>query len=184
MCIYPAEEYHQDYYMKHPDRYKQYHISSGRDPYIQKMCRIRAAASVKKAAAAEYASPRDRELKTKLTPLQYSVTRENGTERPFENAYWDNKEPGIYVDVASGEPLFSSRNKRCGNRPLILPSPTRGEGTGRFNRERAVSGGVRRCYRPRFFPRFPHSAPERPGNDRPSPQPPCNPRAKAVGNGD
>ena len=46
-----------------------------------------------------------------LSPDQYRVTQENGTERPFVNAYWDNKEPGIYVDVVSGEPLFASVNK-------------------------------------------------------------------------
>ena len=51
------------------------------------------------------------ELKKKLTPLQYHVTQEDGTERPFQNEYWDNKEPGIYVDIVSGEPLFSSLDK-------------------------------------------------------------------------
>lgn len=51
------------------------------------------------------------ELKQKLTPLQYKVTQEDGTERPFDNEYWDNKEPGIYVDIVSGEPLFSSLDK-------------------------------------------------------------------------
>ena len=51
------------------------------------------------------------ELKEKLTPLQYKVTQEDGTERPFSNKYWDNKEAGIYVDIVSGEPLFSSRDK-------------------------------------------------------------------------
>lgn len=48
---------------------------------------------------------------SRLTPEQYRVTQTNGTERPFENAYWDNKEPGIYVDVVSGEPLFASVDK-------------------------------------------------------------------------
>ncbi len=51
------------------------------------------------------------ELKEKLTPLQYKVTQQNGTERPFSNEYWDNKKPGIYVDIVSGEPLFSSTDK-------------------------------------------------------------------------
>ena len=50
-------------------------------------------------------------MKKKLTPEQYRVTQENGTERPFHNAYWDHKEEGIYVDVVSGEPLFSSTDK-------------------------------------------------------------------------
>jgi len=51
------------------------------------------------------------ELKKKLTPLQYKVTQENGTERAFSNEYWDNKKQGIYVDIVSGEPLFSSKDK-------------------------------------------------------------------------
>ena len=53
----------------------------------------------------------EEELKAKLTPLQYHVTQENGTEQAFQNAYWDNKTPGIYVDIVSGEPLFSSLDK-------------------------------------------------------------------------
>jgi methionine-R-sulfoxide reductase len=57
------------------------------------------------------AKPSKDELKKKLTPLQYKVTQECGTERPFQNAYWDNHAPGIYVDVVSGEPLFSSVDK-------------------------------------------------------------------------
>ena len=58
-----------------------------------------------------YAKPSDEELRQRLTPLQYQVTQEDGTERAFTGEYWDNKEPGIYVDVVSGEPLFSSREK-------------------------------------------------------------------------
>ena len=52
-----------------------------------------------------------KDIKTKLTPIQYHVTQENGTERPFENEFWDHKEDGIYVDIVSGEPLFSSFDK-------------------------------------------------------------------------
>jgi methionine-R-sulfoxide reductase len=58
-----------------------------------------------------YAKPTDAELKERLTPEQYQVTQQEGTERPFHNAYWDNHQEGIYVDVVSGEPLFSSRDK-------------------------------------------------------------------------
>ena len=55
--------------------------------------------------------PSQEELKSRLTPLQYEVTQNNGTEPSFHNAYWDNKKPGIYVDIVSGEPLFSSKDK-------------------------------------------------------------------------
>jgi peptide methionine sulfoxide reductase msrA/msrB len=71
-------------------------------------------ATPKHADAAEdkvYTKPADEELKKQLTPLQYEVTREDGTERPFTNDYWNNKKPGIYVDIVSGEPLFSSTDK-------------------------------------------------------------------------
>ena len=60
---------------------------------------------------AGFIKPGDSELRARLTPLQYEVTQENGTELPFENTYWDNKHDGIYVDIVSGEPLFSSRDK-------------------------------------------------------------------------
>jgi methionine-R-sulfoxide reductase len=62
-------------------------------------------------SAAPFNKPSPAELKKKLTPLQYHVTQEAGTERPFANEYWDNHRDGIYVDVVSGEPLFSSRDK-------------------------------------------------------------------------
>jgi peptide-methionine (R)-S-oxide reductase len=58
-----------------------------------------------------YSKPSDAELRERLTPLQYKVTQHEGTEPAFRNEYWDNKEPGIYVDVVSGEPLFSSLDK-------------------------------------------------------------------------
>ena len=59
----------------------------------------------------DFKKPDDADLKSKLSPLQYQVTQKDATERPFQNAYWDNHEPGIYVDVVSGEPLFSSVDK-------------------------------------------------------------------------
>jgi len=61
--------------------------------------------------AATNTKPSKEELKKKLTPLQYKVTQENGTERAFSNEYWNNKKQGIYVDIVSGEPLFSSKDK-------------------------------------------------------------------------
>lgn len=63
------------------------------------------------ADAADYKAPSKERLRSILTAEQYHVTQENGTERPFANAYWDNKGDGIYVDIVSGEPLFSSRDK-------------------------------------------------------------------------
>jgi methionine-R-sulfoxide reductase len=62
-------------------------------------------------AMGEKEMPNREQLKQQLTPIQYKVTQEDGTEPPFENAYWDNKEEGIYVDIVSGEPLFSSKDK-------------------------------------------------------------------------
>ena len=61
--------------------------------------------------AEQYTKPSDEELRKKLTPMQYKVTQQEGTEPPFNNEYWDNKKEGIYVDVVSGEPLFSSLDK-------------------------------------------------------------------------
>ena len=61
--------------------------------------------------SARYAKPSDDELRQRLTPLQYQVTQKDGTERPFDNEFWDSKAEGLYVDVVSGEPLFSSREK-------------------------------------------------------------------------
>jgi methionine-R-sulfoxide reductase len=58
-----------------------------------------------------FVKPSDSEIKRKLTPLQYAVTQREATETPFRNIYWDNHEPGIYVDIVSGEPLFSSLDK-------------------------------------------------------------------------
>jgi len=62
-------------------------------------------------AEKEYKKPDKEDLKKKLSPIQYKVTQEHGTEPPFQNDFWDSKKEGIYVDVVSGEPLFSSRDK-------------------------------------------------------------------------
>ena len=68
------------------------------------------------------------ELKARLTAMQYNVTQEEGTEPPFHNEYWDNKHDGIYVDVVSGEPLFSSLQVRLGDRLAELyPTARAGE---------------------------------------------------------
>ena len=109
--FYKAEDYHQDYYRKNPLRYKYYRSGSGRDEYLDKVW----GKDRDKPAAPEggqgFVKPSKEELKKKLTPMQYKVTQENGTEPAFKNEYWDNKREGIYVDVVSGEPLFSSLDK-------------------------------------------------------------------------
>jgi len=107
--FYPAEEYHQDYAEKNPVRYKWYRYHSGRDQFLKKAWKT--VNEKTKTKNVSYKKPSQKELKTKLTPLQYHVTQENGTEKPFDNEYWDTMEPGIYVDIVSGEPLFSSVDK-------------------------------------------------------------------------
>lgn len=109
--FYAAEAYHQDYYKKNPGRYGCYRSGSGRDQFIRKVWKDDDRSLKNGASKVRYARPDDAVLRRTLTPLQYTVTREEGTEPPFHNAYWDNKKAGIYVDVVSGEPLFSSTDK-------------------------------------------------------------------------
>lgn len=97
-----AEDYHQDYYKKNPFRYEMYRVGSGRAKFVKE------AWSDKKL---------QKDLKDRLTPIQYKVTQENGTEPPFQNEYWDEEREGLYVDVIDGTPLFTSRDKfqsNCG----------------------------------------------------------------------
>lgn len=100
--FYPAEEEHQDYYKKQSFHYRLYKKGSGREDFINR----------------HWTTQHDKEeLKQQLTPLQYHVTQENGTEAPFQNEYWDNEDEGIYVDIISGKVLFSSKDKfdaQCG----------------------------------------------------------------------
>ena len=109
--FYPAEAYHQDFYKTHENRYKSYRRHSGRDQFIERHWDKKELDFTGKKAGRKYQKPADEELKGKLTPLQYRVTQQDGTEQSFNNEYWDNKREGIYVDVVSGEPLFSSREK-------------------------------------------------------------------------
>jgi peptide methionine sulfoxide reductase msrA/msrB len=109
--FYPAEDYHQDFYRKNPERYKSYRKGSGRDAFLKKVWGDEEAPAGRPAAARSYTKPDNAELKRILTPLQYEVTQKDATESPFDNEYWDNKQPGIYVDIVSGEPLFSSLDK-------------------------------------------------------------------------
>lgn len=93
--FYDAEEYHQDYYKTNPFHYGMYKKGSGREAFLKKT----------------WKDEKKPDLKKTLTPLQYKVTQECGTEPPFKNEYWDNHKEGIYVDVVTGEPLFSSKDK-------------------------------------------------------------------------
>jgi len=102
--FYPAEEYHQDYYLKNVLHYSAYKVGSGRAGFLEKTWK-------KEKEKTTWVKPDDAELKERLTPVQYDVTQREGTEPPFENAYWNNHEAGIYVDIVSGEPLFSSTDK-------------------------------------------------------------------------
>lgn len=95
--FYPAEEYHQNYYKKNPLRYKAYYIGSGRKKFIEEAWKI--------------SDDKKKELREILTPIQYKVTQENGTEPPFYNEYNNHFEDGIYVDIVTGKPLFSSKDK-------------------------------------------------------------------------
>lgn len=108
--FYDAEEYHQDYYKKNPIRYKYYRHGSGRDQFLEKVWGA-ARSDVKPPAGKAYVKPDDATLRKRLTPLQYKVTQQEGTEPPFQNEYDKNKREGIYVDIVSGEPLFSSLDK-------------------------------------------------------------------------
>ena len=119
MKFWMAEDYHQDYYKKNPFRYKYYRYRSGRDQFLRKAWGEDLAYTPKLAEAkakeliknSKYKRPSDEKIKESLTDLQFKVTQKEGTEPPFKNEYWDNKKDGIYVDIVSGEPLFSSLDK-------------------------------------------------------------------------
>lgn len=103
--FFPAEEYHQDYYLKNVQHYSAYKKGSGRSGFIE------ATWKDKNPSTPKYVKPSDENIRKKLNDLQYDVTQNEGTEPPFANTYWNNKIEGIYVDVVSGEPLFSSKDK-------------------------------------------------------------------------
>ncbi len=122
--FYPAEEYHQDYAKKNPVRYGMYRTGCGRDRRLREVWGDEAGKvstivpplrHTERGSGGEVYTvkpkPDDAELRRSLTPLQYEVTQHEGTERPFQNEFWDNHKDGIYVDVVSGEPLFSSLDK-------------------------------------------------------------------------
>ena len=125
--FYPAEDYHQDYYLKNPMRYQAYRYGSGRDQFVkrfwgdEKDYKIVGPRNQENVVSVDrswtdqyddsYVKPSDSAIKGKLSSLQYYVTQREGTERPFANSFWDEKKEGIYVDIVSGEPLFSSLDK-------------------------------------------------------------------------
>ena len=109
--FFSAEDYHQDYYKTHAVKYKYYRWNSGRDQFLQKVWGKGEAEAAEPPGEPKYTKPSDAELRQKLTPLQYQVTQKEGTEPAFKNEYADNKKPGIYVDIVSGEPLFISTDK-------------------------------------------------------------------------
>jgi len=142
--FYAAEDYHQDFYKKDPQRYHSYRTGCGRDRRLEELwgeeagghsARGSASGQATVASGAQHSAasatpstaqatpartkgwpmdfkkPSDDELKSRLDPMQYQVTQHEATEPPFRNEYWDNHQPGIYVDVVSGEPLFSSLDK-------------------------------------------------------------------------
>lgn len=113
--FYPAELYHQDFYLKNQARYDSYAEGSGRKPFLRRTWGNETSTTEPLPPSlqpwADFSKPSDAELRAMLTDVEYEVTQQDGTERPFDNPYNDNKEAGIYVDIVSGEPLFSSRDK-------------------------------------------------------------------------
>ena len=120
--FYAAEEYHQDFYKKSTVRYKIYRVGSGRDQFLKKHWGENLEYKLNRTSQknnsdnklplkTKFIKPPKKELKKQLTFLQYRVTQKNGTEPPYINDYWNNKKQGIYVDIVSGEPLFSSQDK-------------------------------------------------------------------------
>jgi len=112
--FYPAEDNHQNYHSRNPLRYNLYRLRSGRDRYLEKTWGEELHMHTREdtpESTSKYHKPSDEELTNRLTPLQYEVTQKEGTERPFQNEYWDEHREGIYVDIVSGEPLFSSKDK-------------------------------------------------------------------------
>lgn len=104
--FYVAEECHQDYYRKSSEHYNKYKVNSGRAKNIKDN-----ESSFDKIFEKNYKKPNEDKIKSMLTDKAFAVTQTGMTEQPFNNAYWDKKDPGIYVDIVTGEPLFSSTDK-------------------------------------------------------------------------
>jgi len=108
--FFEAEPYHQDYHKNQSLRYGMYRHGSGRDQFLEGVWG-KDLERKKGKGNVSFQKPDEATLKKRLTPLQYDVTQNEGTEPPFQNEHWDNKREGIYVDIVSGEPLFSSLDK-------------------------------------------------------------------------
>ncbi len=111
--FHPAEDYHQDYHQENSLRYRFYRSGSGRNGYIEDTWTDE---NVRKAFPREvgdaaWTKPGKEALKEQLTPMQFKVTQQDGTEPAFNNEHWDEKRPGVYLDVVSRQPLFSSADK-------------------------------------------------------------------------
>ena len=112
--FYKAEKYHQNFYKTCPVRFFSYHRASGRENFYKNVWITHARFRLfpeRRAYWIGYKKPSKEKLEKLLTPLQFKVTQKNGTEPPFRNKYWKNHKKGIYVDIVSGEPLFSSKDK-------------------------------------------------------------------------
>jgi peptide methionine sulfoxide reductase msrA/msrB len=112
--FWPAEEYHQQYARKNPARYEYYRVNSGRDEFFSRVWGVSALldpGAPPSAAKGRYIRPSKAELMKRLNQMQFDVTQNDGTEPPFHNEYFEDHRVGIYVDIVSGEPLFSSRDK-------------------------------------------------------------------------
>jgi peptide methionine sulfoxide reductase msrA/msrB len=109
---YVAETYHQKYLVKNPNGYCHIDLTSlDKDPQNKENAKAKTIKQSKMPVDKVYTKPAPEQIKNKLTDLQYQVTQKDGTESPFNNEYWNNHEAGIYVDVVTGEPLFSSKDK-------------------------------------------------------------------------
>ncbi len=115
-AFYAAEDYHQQYWIKNPSDYEYYRSHSGRSEFFAKVWGASALLDPGSPPSAlssgkPWKKPDSATLKKTLTAMQYEVTQAEGTEPPFDNAYWNEHRSGIYVDIVSGEPLFSSADK-------------------------------------------------------------------------
>jgi peptide methionine sulfoxide reductase msrA/msrB len=127
--FWPAEQYHQNYADNNSLKYGYFRYASGRDAFVKRAWKGKeltihtgnvtptagatstSSSTPRNSSWKNFVKPPEEELRKRLTAIQYEVTQEDGTERPFQNEYHDEKRDGIYVDIVSGEPLFSSKDK-------------------------------------------------------------------------